>query len=189
MNFYSSEQAIAFAFKTRDKSIVSQSNNVYSVKERFRHDEDKLSPYDFHAQSALILNFINRQEVFEILWAYWAYGNSSEKEVSMHTGLAVIEAIKKLTIKNLKVHIYTDSKYVVDAVEKKWVFNWETKGFKGKKNSDLWKSFLKIYPTQKIKFFWVKGHNNHPQNERCDHLAFEASKSKNLDIDHEYEKE
>jgi len=82
MNFYSSEQAIAFAFKTRDKSIVSQSNNVYSVKERFRHDEDKLSPYDFHAQSALILNFINRQEVFEILWAYWAYGNSSEKEVS-----------------------------------------------------------------------------------------------------------
>ena len=64
--------------------------------------------------------------------------------------LAVIEAIKKLTIKNLKVHIYTDSKYVVDAVEKKWVFNWETKGFKGKKNSDLWKSFLKIYPRQKI---------------------------------------
>ena len=63
------------------------------------------------------------------------------------------------------------------------------KNFKGKKNSDLWKSFLGIYPTQKIKFFWIKGHNNHPQNERCDHLAFEASKSKNLDIDHEYEKE
>ena len=103
--------------------------------------------------------------------------------------LAVIEAIKKLTIKNLKVYIYTDSKYVVDAVEKKWVFNWEIKDFKGKKNSDLWKSFLRIYPSQKIKFFWVKGHNNHPQNERCDHLAFEASKSKNLDIDYEYEKE
>ena len=85
--------------------------------------------------------------------------------------------------------IYTDSKYVVDAVEKKWVFNWEKKDFKGKKNSDLWKSFLGIYPTQKIKFFWIKGHNNHPQNERCDHLAFEASKSKNLDIDYEYEKE
>ena len=103
--------------------------------------------------------------------------------------LAVIEAIKKLTIKNLKVYIYTDSKYVVDAVEKKWVFNWEKKDFKGKKNSDLWKSFLGIYQTQKIKFFWIKGHNNHPQNERCDHLAFEASKLKNLDIDHEYEKE
>ena len=103
--------------------------------------------------------------------------------------LAVIEAIKKLTIKNLKVYIYTDSKYVVDAVEKKWVFNWEKKDFKGKKNSDLWKSFLGIYQTQKIKFFWIKGHNNHPQNERCDHLAFEASKSKNLNIDHEYEKE
>ena len=49
--------------------------------------------------------------------------------------------------------------------------------------------FLEIYDTQKIKFFWIKGHNNHPQNERCDHLAFEASKSKKLEIDHEYEKE
>ena len=103
--------------------------------------------------------------------------------------LAVIEALKKLTVKNLKVHIYTDSKYVVDAVEKKWVFKWKKTKFKGKKNSDLWSMFLEIYDTQKIKFFWIKGHNNHPQNERCDHLAFEASKSKKLEIDHEYEKE
>ena len=76
--------------------------------------------------------------------------------------LAVIEAIKKLTIKNLKVYIYTDSKYVVDAVEKKWVFNWEKKDFKGKKNSDLWKSFLVIYQTQKIKFFLDKGTQQSP---------------------------
>ena len=103
--------------------------------------------------------------------------------------LAVIEALKKLTVKNLKVHIYTDSKYVVDAVEKKWVFKWKKTKFKGKKNSDLWSIFLEIYDTQKIKFFWIKGHNNHPQNERCDHLAFEASKSDNLDIDHEYERQ
>ena len=103
--------------------------------------------------------------------------------------LAVIEAVKKLKVKNLKVHVYTDSKYVVDAVEKQWVFNWEKKGYKGKKNSDLWKSFLSIYQTQEIRFFWIKGHNNHPQNERCDQLAFEASKLKNLNIDYEYEKE
>ena len=103
--------------------------------------------------------------------------------------LAVIEALKKLTVKNLKVHIYTDSKYVVDAVEKKWFFKWKKTKFKGKKNSDLCSMCLEIYDTQKIKFFWIKGHNNHPQNERCDHLAFEASKSKKLEIDHEYEKE
>ena len=103
--------------------------------------------------------------------------------------LAVIEAIKKITVKNLTVHIYTDSKYVVDAVEKKWVFNCKKKEFKGKKNSDLWDRFLNIYETQEIKFFWIKGHNNHPQNERCDHLAFEASKSNKLDIDHEYERQ
>lgn len=63
--------------------------------------------------------------------------------------LAVIEALKKLTVKNLKVHIYTDSKYVVDAVEKKWVFKWKKTKFKGKKNSDLWSMFLEIYDTQK----------------------------------------
>ena len=74
-------------------------------------------------------------------------------------------------------------------MEKKWVFKWKKTKFKGKKNSDLWSIFLEIYDTQKIKFFWIKGHNNHPQNERCDHLAFEASKSKKLEIDHQYEKE
>ena len=103
--------------------------------------------------------------------------------------LAVIIGLETLRRDGVAVVVYSDSKYVIDAVKKKWVFNWEKKDFKGKKNSDLWKSFLGIYQTQKIKFFWIKGHNNHPQNERCDHLAFEASKSKNLDIDQEYEKE
>ena len=81
----------------------------------------------------------------------------------------------------------SDSKYVVDSVEKGWVFNWVKKGFKGKKNSDLWKRFLKIYPKHKVKFEWVKGHNNHPENERCDALAVSASQKENLPFDMGYE--
>jgi len=101
--------------------------------------------------------------------------------------LAVIEALKKLKRERLKVAIYTDSKYVSDAVEKKWVFAWEKKNFKKKKNADLWSEFLKIYPKHTIKFIWIKGHNNHPQNERCDYLAVTASKKKELLTDKGYE--
>ena len=115
-------------------------------------------------------------------------GGSKETTNNQMELTAVIKALNFFE-KKIKVDLYTDSKYVVDAVEKKWVFKWKKTKFKGKKNSDLWSMFLEIYDTQKIKFFWIKGHNNHPQNERCDHLAFEASKSKKLDIDHEYEKE
>ena len=102
--------------------------------------------------------------------------------------LAVIEALKKLKRERLQVTIYTDSKYVSDAVEKKWVFAWEKKNFKKKKNADLWRKFLREYPKHNIKFFWIKGHSNHPQNERCDYLAVTASKKKSLLIDRGYEK-
>ena len=102
--------------------------------------------------------------------------------------LAVIDALKMLKKNKLKVIIYTDSKYVVDAVEKKWVFKWKTTNFKNKKNVDLWLDFLKLFDKNTIKFNWIKGHNNHPQNEKCDKLAFDASKSKNSSPDFEYEK-
>ena len=102
--------------------------------------------------------------------------------------LAVIVALEKIKKENQRVYIYTDSKYVSESVEKKWVFNWEKKGFKNKKNPDLWLRFLKIYNKHVIKFFWVKGHNNNALNERCDYLAVEASKSLNLSTDIEYEK-
>ena len=102
--------------------------------------------------------------------------------------LAVIDALKMLKKNKLKVLIYTDSKYVVDSVEKKWVFKWKTTNFKNKKNVDLWLDFLKLFDKNTIKFNWIKGHNNHPQNEKCDKLAFDASKSKNLLLDPEYEK-
>ena len=102
--------------------------------------------------------------------------------------LAVIDALKMLKKNKLKVLIYTDSKYVVDSVEKKWVFKWKTTNFKNKKNVDLWLDFLKLFDKNTIKFNWIKGHNNHPQNEKCDKLAFDASKSKNSSLDLEYEK-
>ena len=102
--------------------------------------------------------------------------------------LAVIDALKMLKKNKLKVLIYTDSKYVVDSVEKKWVFKWKTTNFKNKKNVDLWLDFLKLFDKNTIKFNWIKGHNNHPQNEKCDKLAFDASKSKNSSLDIEYEK-
>ena len=89
--------------------------------------------------------------------------------------LAVIVGLEKLRRTGLQVTVYSDSKYVVDAVEKGWVFNWEKKDFKGKKNPDLWKRFLPLYRKQKVKFRWIKGHNDHPMNERCDELATEAA--------------
>ena len=101
--------------------------------------------------------------------------------------LAVIEALNKIKTKNADVVVYTDSKYVSDSVEKKWVFNWQKNKFKKKKNVDLWIKFLKIYPKHSIKFIWIKGHNNHSQNERCDSLAVEASKKKNPLVDQGYE--
>jgi len=94
--------------------------------------------------------------------------------------LAVIIALEKIKIKNSNVTIFTDSKYVSDAVEKGWVFDWEKKNFKNKKNPDLWIRFLNIYNEHKIKFHWVKGHSNDFYNDRCDLLANNAAKSSNL---------
>ncbi len=102
--------------------------------------------------------------------------------------LAVIVGLEKIKNPNSKVLVVSDSKYVVDAVEKKWVFGWEKKGFKDKKNPDLWMRFLKIYRQHQVDFMWVKGHNSHPQNERCDELAVMASALPNLSVDLFYEK-
>lgn len=92
--------------------------------------------------------------------------------------LAVIAGLEALTKPGQEVVIYSDSKYVVDAVEKKWVFGWMSKGFAGKKNKDLWMRFLQIYKQHKVRFQWVKGHAGHPENERCDRLAVAASQQK-----------
>lgn len=101
--------------------------------------------------------------------------------------LAVIVGLEKLKQPGMSVLVVSDSKYVVDAVEKGWVMGWEKKGFQGKKNPDLWRRFLKVYRQHKVDFQWVKGHNNHPQNERCDQLAVMASMQSNLSVDINYE--
>jgi len=101
--------------------------------------------------------------------------------------LAVIEGLEILKQQPLDVLVYSDSKYVTEAVEKKWVFGWEKKNFKDKKNPDLWKRFLKIYAKHNVQFKWIKGHNNHPQNERCDALAVHAAKTQAIEHDLFYE--
>lgn len=101
--------------------------------------------------------------------------------------LAVIIALESVKKENSEITIYSDSKYVIDSVEKKWVFGWEKKNFNKKKNPDLWIRFLKIYRMQKVSFIWVKGHANNKENERCDFLAVEAADGQSLLTDHWYE--
>jgi len=102
--------------------------------------------------------------------------------------LAVIVALESLTRHGLTIRITTDSKYVVDAVEKKWVFGWVRLRFKNKKNPDLWLRFLESYKLHTISFHWVKGHGSHPENIRCDELATEAADGGNLLVDEWFEK-
>lgn len=101
--------------------------------------------------------------------------------------LAAIVALETLKFEGSEAIIYSDSKYVCDAVEQGWVFNWEKNRFKNKKNPDLWIRFLKVFRKHKVKFIWVKGHANNKGNERCDKLAVEASQGKNLLTDDGYE--
>ncbi len=100
--------------------------------------------------------------------------------------LSVIVALETLKKEESQVTIYSDSKYVVDSVEKGWVFGWEKNDFKKKMNADLWKRFLKIYRKHQIKFVWVKGHADNPLNNRCDELAVNAATGNDLLIDSGY---
>ena len=101
--------------------------------------------------------------------------------------LAVIVALEALKTSPCEVTVYTDSKYVADAVAKGWVFSWVKKRFKGKKNPDLWMRFLEVYKKHNVNFVWVKGHAAIPENERCDQLAVEASKKNDLLNDEGYQ--
>ena len=101
--------------------------------------------------------------------------------------LSVIVGLECLKKEKTIVTVYSDSKYVVDAVEKGWLLGWEKKGFKGKKNPDLWKRFLKIYRKHQVKFNWVKGHAGNTYNEKCDELAVAAAESNDLLIDEGFE--
>lgn len=97
--------------------------------------------------------------------------------------MAVIVGLEALKQEASDVTIYSDSSYVVDAVEKMWVFDWEEKRFRNRKNADLWQRFLKSYRKHNVKFIWVKGHAGNPFNERCDQLAVAAAAVSNLPED------
>ena len=101
--------------------------------------------------------------------------------------LAVISGLEAIKKDGIPVTIYSDSEYVVNAVEKGWLWNWEKKNFKDKKNVDLWKRYIPLHKKFKPKFVWVKGHAGHAENERCDQLAVAAANGGNLLVDHEYE--
>jgi ribonuclease HI len=103
--------------------------------------------------------------------------------------IAVIKGLEALKNPNQSVMIFSDSKYVIDSIEKKWVNGWLAKGFKDKKNKDLWLRYLDVSKHHSIKFTWVRGHNGHPENERCDELAVAAAKQKNLLVDTVFEME
>jgi ribonuclease HI len=101
--------------------------------------------------------------------------------------LGVIVGLEALKFEGSDVTIYSDSKYVVDAVSKGWVYGWERKGFAGKKNPDLWARFLRVFRRHKVRFVWIKGHADNVENERCDRLAVAAAESGNLLDDFGYE--
>lgn len=101
--------------------------------------------------------------------------------------LAVITALEALNKPGMEVDVYSDSKYVVDSVQKRWVMNWEKKGYLNKKNPDLWKRFLVIYRQHKVVFHWVKGHAGNPYNEHVDQLAVAAYQKGSLLVDAAYE--
>ncbi|MBO3697838.1 ribonuclease HI [Roseivirga sp. E12] len=101
--------------------------------------------------------------------------------------LAIIVGLETIKVEKAKVKVYSDSKYVIDSVEKGWLWNWMKKDFKGKKNKDLWLRFADIYKKHYVTFQWVKGHAGIEENERCDQLAVEAAESNNHLIDEGFE--
>lgn len=85
--------------------------------------------------------------------------------------LAVIRGLQAIRWENARVEVYSDSSYVVNAVNEGWLVKWEQSGWKSKKNVDLWLEFLEVYRRHRVTFHWIKGHAGHPENERCDSLA------------------
>jgi ribonuclease HI len=103
--------------------------------------------------------------------------------------MAVCVALENLNTNKFRVVIHSDSKYVIDAITQKWVWNWNQKQFKGKKNKDLWMRYLQLHDNFSLSFVWIKGHSGHPENERCDELAYKAATNNPTNIDEVFESE
>lgn len=97
--------------------------------------------------------------------------------------LAVIVGLEAIKRSRAQVNVYSDSSYVVKAVNEGWLKKWVIKGLEKQKNPDLWERFIKIASKHDVRFFWVKGHAGHPENERCDKLAVEAALAPGLSPD------
>ena len=102
--------------------------------------------------------------------------------------MGVIAGLEAITKEGMDISVFTDSKYVVDPLEKGWIYGWMKKGFAKKKNSDLWMRLMRSYTKHKVKLIWIMGHAGHPENERCDQLAVEAGSGADLQIDEYYER-
>lgn len=113
------------------------------------------------------------------------YRLTTNNRMELMAVISGLEAIKKLGI---PVTVYSDSKYVVEAVKQGWLWGWEKKDFKNKANPDLWKRYIPLHKKYKPEFVWIKGHAGHTENERCDQLAVSAAEGYDLLIDEEYEK-
>ena len=111
------------------------------------------------------------------------YANTTNNRMEL---LAVITGLEAIKWEHADVTVWSDSSYVVDAVEKGWVFGWERKGFAKKANADLWTRFLAVYRKHTVRFQWIRGHNGHPENERCDRLAVAAYSGTDLKEDSGY---
>lgn len=88
--------------------------------------------------------------------------------------LAVIMGLEAVKWEHARVEVYSDSSYVVKAINEHWLENWQLRGWKKVKNVDLWIRFLEVYRRHEVTFHWLKGHAGHPENERCDRLAVDA---------------
>ena len=126
---------------------------------------------------AILISGIHRKEISA------GYKNTTNNRMEL---LAVIVALESIKIENAEVLVTSDSKYVVNAIEQKWIYGWQKKNFKDVKNVDLWQRFLKVFTKHRVRFKWVKGHNNHPENERCDFLATQAAAGRVLLVDEGY---
>ncbi len=112
------------------------------------------------------------------------YRQTTNNRMELLAVIVGLEAIKK---PGSEVKVFSDSRYVVDAVDKGWVWTWQRKGFKGKKNPDLWRRFINVYQRHDVKMNWIKGHSGIPENERCDELAVDSADGRDLLVDEGYE--
>lgn len=101
--------------------------------------------------------------------------------------MAVIAGLEALKKPGMVVRIFSDSQYVVDAVNRGWIWTWERKQFKDKKNEDLWRRFIELYKKHKVEINWIKGHSGIAENERCDELAVSKADGNDLLVDEGYE--